>query len=174
MLSPPEQHHRQPESRASTLLQEEQLSDDVPVVHRHLEKRYEPPPSRLPKKERSFKDFQGDLGRRFLHFMGIRKESSQPKRRSVLYHTTGGSSLPNLSLIPGSSSLRLSNQVPNNLGEKQFRGCVSSPQDEGMVQRAEELDRVRLQIVFPTLTLPITSLDFILRTYKSRFRNTST
>ena len=106
--------------------------------------------------------------------MGIRKESSQPKRRLVLYHTTGGRSLPNLSLIPGSSSLRLSNQVPNNLGEKQFRGCVSFPQDEGMVQRAEELDKVRLQIVFPTLTLPITSLDFILTPYKSRFRNTST
>ena len=218
MLSPPEQHHRQPESRASTLLQEEQLSDDMPVVHRHLEKRYEPPPSQLPKKERrNFKDFVRDLRRRFLHFFGIRKESPQPKRRTAVYHTAYGSSLPSLPLVLGSQkppwsdlqipqegmtardphgmkvastqralpaltitprngkatvnrsqqlhipnrpSLQLPDQIPNNLGDKQSRGCGSSPQDEGTVQCAEKLDKVRLPIVFPTFTPPITSPRF--------------
>ena len=57
--------------------------------------------------------------------------------------------------------LQLPSQIANNLGEKQSWGCVSFSQDEGVVQRVEELDKVRLSIVFPTLTLPITSLDFI-------------
>jgi len=91
-VSPTEHHRRQPESRASRLSQEEQLGDDMPVVHPHLEERYEPPPSQLPKKERRhFRELGRDLGRRFFHFVGIRKESPQPKRRSVFYHTASGS-----------------------------------------------------------------------------------
>ena len=58
-------------------------------------------------------------------------------------------------------SLQLPNQIADNLGEEQPWGCVSFPQDEGVVQRVEELDRVRFSIAFPTLTLPITGLDSI-------------
>ena len=43
-----------------------------------------------------------------------------------------------------------------------------------MVQRVEELDKVRLPIAFPTLTLPITNLDSIhFRSYKSLLRDAS-
>ena len=99
----PEHPGRQPESRASTVSQEEQACDEMPV-HRHLEQRYEPPPSQLSRgKQRKFKDLGRDLGQRFLRLVGIRKKSP-PAKTAISFSSSRWRQLPSQSTArPGQS-----------------------------------------------------------------------
>jgi hypothetical protein len=74
----PELHSPQPRSRVRTLLRKEQPCDDTPAVYSHLEERYEPPPSQLPKKKR--RGFRQLVGK-FLSLIGLGQEPSRLKKR---------------------------------------------------------------------------------------------